>query len=343
MSKVTILIPTAKRPEYLETALRSVSEQTALRDVVEVIVSESAGDPRSGEVCKRFPHLPIQYILRDPQLQMTEHFSALKKAEWKGDLAAILHDDDWWAPDYLRQAIDTLSAHPRSSVYCCCSYYVAGESSMLACGGNLCFWFGADYPPIQPVWELSQEAVLLGTLLSTPVHYSAMVCRADALLKASAVYDTANWFDADRMITYELSRFGTIAFSPLPYSFYRLHANQLTEHFALARRNERVAMTTEWIIERSGESWESAGDLFSERVKRCPPSARVALHLTAMEPWCLPVMARHAIPSSKIAQLYRSLLRQKPSLAKKMAKSISPPALWEGAKFLRRKIGKSAT
>src|ERR1700685_1735631 len=98
---VTILIPTAKRPDMLATALRSVSEQTAVNEIAEVIVSENAGDSRSREVCQQFPGLPIKYIFREPQMLAVEHFSILKKAHWSGEFTVMLHDDDWWTPDFL--------------------------------------------------------------------------------------------------------------------------------------------------------------------------------------------------------------------------------------------------
>jgi len=66
MKDVSVLIPTAKRPDLLHTALESVDRQTEIARIGEVVVIENGEDRGSADVCKRFPNLPIRYLYRNP-------------------------------------------------------------------------------------------------------------------------------------------------------------------------------------------------------------------------------------------------------------------------------------
>ena len=49
-ARVTVVVPTAARPETLEITLRSIARQTALAAIEEVVVSENLSDVRSATV-----------------------------------------------------------------------------------------------------------------------------------------------------------------------------------------------------------------------------------------------------------------------------------------------------
>ncbi|MCE0498807.1 MAG: glycosyltransferase family 2 protein [Methylacidiphilales bacterium] len=335
---VTLLVPTAKRPELLVTALRSVSEQTAANQIAEVIVSESAGDFRSGEVCKQFPSLPINYIFRDPQMQMTEHFSALKKAKWSGEYTVMLHDDDWWTPDFLSKGIEALNSHPKASTFCCNSYHVLSEQDTLHCGPDFAFWFAANYPTIKPIWEMSRQEVLVACLLHTPAHYSTIMGRAEAFRSSAEIYDTGNIWDVDRMFVFELSRYGTLLYSQVPQAFYRFHGQQLTTSFSDDKKTTQMCQTSEWMIKRSGETLEAIGNLFYARMEHCPTHKRGNLYHLAMQPWALPLLAKHLGDSSDIGKLYKQI--RKRTRFKEWIKPYCPPIIFEKGKSFLNKRGK---
>jgi len=331
---ITILIPTASRPTLLATALRSVSEQTAVKEIVEVIVSESKGDSRSREICQQFPSLPIKYIFREPQMKGIEHLSALKKAHWSGEYTVMLHDDDWWTPDFLHTGIEALNSHPRASCFCCNSYNVPNEESIaLACPLSAIFWFGANFPSMGHIWEMSMQEVLLGCLLHTPAIFSTMMARSEALRDSAIIYDTGNRFDVDRMFIFELSRYGTILYSPIPQAFYRIHAQQDVNNFSEKSRTTQMCQTTEWIINRSGETVESIGNLFCARFDNCPKDNRGAFYHMAMQPWALPILAKQMNESSNVYKLYDKI--HKKSRLKSLLKPFIPPIIVENGAFLR--------
>jgi hypothetical protein len=82
----------------LREALESVRRQTARRAIARVIVSENSTNGDSREVCSHFKDLPIVYVQQKPPVPAMLHM----KVMWdlvQSPLAAILYDDDWWAPD----------------------------------------------------------------------------------------------------------------------------------------------------------------------------------------------------------------------------------------------------
>jgi hypothetical protein len=291
---LTLLLPTAQRPDMLRTALQSVAAQTALAKISRVVVSENGNARESEKVCAEFPQLPITYVFRSPTLKPLEHGRRLMNEYPDTPYTAILHDDDWWAPTHVENGLAALDAHPDSPVYGSCHFVVSAESSMLNCSGNLFPWFGANYAAYAPYWKLSRLNVLMGELLGTVSHYSTLVARTEALREASSVFDTGNVFDNDRMIVFALSQAGPLLFNPTPEVFVRNHGVQDTYLFADGERARHMCATTRWLVESSGKSWDAIIHNFSKRMAQCPAHALPTLRALAEKSWCLPEMKRNA-------------------------------------------------
>ena len=290
---ITVIIPTAARPSMLHTALASVASQTALDQIGRVFVSENGGSRSSEEICAQFPQLPITYIFRSPATSAGEHGPILMRECLEGEFSAILHDDDWWSPNHLANALAALESHPEAGAYGSGHFVVSGESSMLNCGGNLFPWFGAGYPPFAPVWELSRLNVLMAELLGTISHYSTLVARTETMRKAAYTYDLGNPFDNDRMHMFALSTFGSVLFNPTPEVFVRNHGVQDCFLFNDETRQAQMCKTTRWMVETSGKSWDAIAKSFAKRMAQCPPGAVSTLKALAMKEWCVPELKRH--------------------------------------------------
>jgi hypothetical protein len=291
---LTVIIPTAHRAGMLRTALQSVADQTACARIGRIIVSENGGDRASAQVCAQFPHLPITYLFRQPSLTPLEHGRLLMRDGTNGDLTAILHDDDWWAPTHLQCALAALEANPGASAYGAANFVVSAESSMLNCSGNLFPWFGANYPAFSPWWTLPRLSVLLAELLGTVSHYSTLVARTAALREASFVYDTGNTFDNDRMLMFALSASGPLLFNPTPQAFVRNHGVQDCVAYDGHAKVRHMSETTRWLVDQSGRSWDAVLASFNRRLALCPNHAAATLQLLATKAWCLPEMKKHA-------------------------------------------------
>ena len=295
---LTVLVPTAARPGMLRTALRSVADQDAVGKIERIVVSENGGSRDSEKVCAEFGALPIDYLFRSPAVTPLEHGRLLFRAPAPTPYTAVLHDDDWWAPHHLRDALAALEANPDATAYGSGHFVVSGESSMLNCSGNLFPWFGSGYAAHAPWWRLSRLNVLLGELLGTLSHYSTLVARTGALRQAAAVFDRGNTFDNDRMILFALSTAGPLLFNPLPGAFVRQHGVQDCFQFGPAARSGHMRATTRWMVETSGKAWDLVFELFAQRLARCPAAAAPTLQALARQPWCLPEMKRHLAAGS---------------------------------------------
>jgi glycosyltransferase involved in cell wall biosynthesis len=291
---LTILLPTANRPAMLRTALQSIADQTALARITRVVVSENSGSRASEAVCASFPQLPITYTFRRQALTPLEHGRQLMNEYPESPYTAILHDDDWWTPIHLANALAALEANPDSPVYGCGHFVVSAESSMLNCSGNLFPWFGSNYAAYAPWWKLSRLNVLMAELLGTVSHYSTLVARTPALREASSVFETGNIFDNDRMIVFALSGAGPLLFNPTPEVYVRNHGVQDTYLFPDNEKARHMCGTTRWLVETSGRPWDAIVHNFSKRMAQCPAHAMPTLRALAKMEWCLPEMQRNA-------------------------------------------------
>ena len=282
----------------LRLALQSVAGQTALAKISRVFVSENAGDRASEAVCREFPQLPIRYIRRDPPLPSLGHAQVLMRDCLEGELIAILHDDDWWLPNHLEDAIAAMAACPDASAYG--ANHVTYENDKLSDQRyELVPWFAADYPAPAPFWRIGSADLLLGSLIGLVMHYSTLVMCTGALRRAADVYELGNDFDNDRMILFALSRSGPVLFNARFSAGIRLHAQRDTCRFAEKTRDRQMAGTTRWLMETSGESWSRTASAFIRRMLRCPDEkVRLDIMRVAVRrPWCLPEIATHLDPA----------------------------------------------
>ncbi len=222
--RVTVLVPTANRPELLEFTLRSIARQTARDQILSVIVSENLGDRRSKTVCEAFPELPIRYTLRDPQLSPMQHVRTLME-EAEGEYSALVCDDDLWSPGHLASAVESLDRHPDASAHF--SAIVQSGSELgpeAAMPGASLLWLAAGRPPRFSEYVYRRDAILALCWIDTPFSWSTLVGRTPAVAAAArALTDAPHPFYADRMLYPALAALGKIIHDPGVDTIYRLY------------------------------------------------------------------------------------------------------------------------
>ncbi|MEX0289741.1 MAG: glycosyltransferase family A protein [Flavobacteriaceae bacterium] len=220
---LTVIIPTAARPDYLRKALQTVAEQLAIGRIAEVRVSENLEDRRSEEVCAEFPKLPINYIFRDPPLGHPRHLGRLAK-EPNTTYTALLNDDDWWAPGHLLTALRALDASPETSAWYSGTIWANDESlDYVQNHRYVCLEHFSNTKSYLDTWSFSTTSMLALCWMYAPFHWSSMVARTDALVKSVDDLETENAWNADRVMAARLALFGTTLFFPVPQVFVRLH------------------------------------------------------------------------------------------------------------------------
>jgi hypothetical protein len=283
---VTVILPSTNRITMLRTALDGIRNQTALRQIREVVVSENTaiGDGAAA-LCAEFSNdLPIRFIHRQPPLTSTEHGKLLLRAPYATRYVAILHDDDWWGPEHIQHALTALET--THAVACYTSFFdVTGESAPLRSDSNAMFWFGSGYQPMTQVWRLDAEAVVMSCLGGTPGRYSALVVRTEVLHAARFVSDLGNPFDNDRMFSVAFARQGEVVFCPMPTVFIRMHPGQDSRQFQQAEVNKRMTETTLWLLQEARILGVDFMAALERRLATCPPThQRLVLEFLNL-PW----------------------------------------------------------
>jgi glycosyltransferase involved in cell wall biosynthesis len=296
---ISVLLPTAARPELLEVALKSIAGQTALNRIDRVLVSENGSDPRSREVCAKFPHVPINYNFRDPATAPIDHGRWLMTKAVEGDdIDFILHDDDWWRPKHVETALHALDAAPDASCYVANNLFFKDGQSIDE-EPEIAPWFGANFPdPTAPTWRLTPMQVIMGSIFQTIGHFSGWVVRTDALQKSAYTYELGNTFDIDRMQLVAIARERPMIFGREITVCVRLHPNRDSDNFSHDSRERHHLETTRWMIEASGKPWSAIASQYVQRLVRCPheKTRQWLTYQSIIRDWCLPEMARQLNP-----------------------------------------------
>ena len=105
MPKVTVIIPTYNRAEFLSNAIESVLKQTFAD--FEIIVSDDKSTDHTREVVESFKNERIKYILNEGKKGPSAARNTAILAS-KGEYIAFLDDDDEWFPDKLQRQVELL-------------------------------------------------------------------------------------------------------------------------------------------------------------------------------------------------------------------------------------------
>jgi glycosyltransferase involved in cell wall biosynthesis len=248
---ISVVIPTARQPAFLDYALRSVARQTIAHEIEEVLVSENLGDPGSRAVCERFPQLPIRYVLQEPPLTPVQNYQYVLR-ESKADLIAFLCDDDWWGSGHLQAG---MSAHENNAGavawFSACLYStrdVPQDGWVFRPPG---LWLAAGKPDFTSVWSLDLERLLAVCWILTPFHFSSMVLRRRPAMKALPAMIGTHAYQVDRLYFSELAAGGTTLYEPLPDTFVRWREDNVTMRVERTKRDAMFRKTTGEIWSRS--------------------------------------------------------------------------------------------
>jgi len=109
-TKVSVVIPTHDRNDFLERAVRSASAQV-LRPVEIVVVDDLAmsGTRALCESLEAELGVSVRYATNTPDGGGAPGSRNLGATLASGDLLAFLDDDDYWNPNYLRDAVSELT------------------------------------------------------------------------------------------------------------------------------------------------------------------------------------------------------------------------------------------
>lgn len=109
MPKVSVIIPTYNRAEFLRSAIRSVLDQS-VQDFEIVIVDDGSKD-NTEEIVRSFNDKRIKYIHHETNKGAAgSRNTGLMHSN--GEYIAFLDDDDEWLPEKLKMGVDLLENSP---------------------------------------------------------------------------------------------------------------------------------------------------------------------------------------------------------------------------------------
>jgi glycosyltransferase involved in cell wall biosynthesis len=128
--KVSILVPTRDRPNYIPQLLNCIFHQTYPKDKIEVIVADDG---------KR----PIQHLL-PPTVKYLRYNTPITLAEKRqyladnadGEIMVCMDDDDYYPPERVSHAVSTLQKTPGAEIAFCPTlyFYYPTENRIYSCG-----------------------------------------------------------------------------------------------------------------------------------------------------------------------------------------------------------------
>jgi glycosyltransferase involved in cell wall biosynthesis len=117
MPRVSVIISTYKRPDYLRETLRNVHQQT-FKDFEVIVVDDGTPGDENEKICSEYPDVIYKKIANTGG-PMVPRNTGLKIA--KGEYIAFVDDDDLWVPDKLQRQVDILdNERDYGLVHGCC-------------------------------------------------------------------------------------------------------------------------------------------------------------------------------------------------------------------------------
>jgi len=139
--RVTLGIATYERDAYLAQAIRSGLEQEGFEDFELLVVCDGSTNPAIDAVLDRFAGEPRLRVVRHPE---NRGIAAAYDTIWhegRGELIAMLGDDDVCLPDRLARQVAIFDRHPDTGV-------VHGDALVIDAGGAVTGrWDSADFTP----------------------------------------------------------------------------------------------------------------------------------------------------------------------------------------------------
>ncbi len=125
--KVSVIIPTYNRAEYIADALRSALSQH-YQDFEIVIVDDGSTDG-TRDIVAGFDDPRIRYLLKDNGGVSSARNLGIRESS--GEYLAFLDSDDIWFPDNLAKKVSVLDAHPDAGLVCSDAYLFDGSTGTM--------------------------------------------------------------------------------------------------------------------------------------------------------------------------------------------------------------------
>lgn len=215
MPRLTVVVPTYNRPDYLAECLESIAAQT-YRDF-DLVVLDNASTEDYAPVLKRFEGLGLTYIRNAENIGAIRNIEKARSIGSGAQYHAVFHDDDLMHPRMLEWQVEVLDGHPDMG-------WVATE----------CVPFDSGSTPAFNSWEadasdlevLRSPAELVRRLLeNVSLNFGSVMFRSE-VARTVEVRSAEFEIIADRVLLCDIAASSIVGFLRCPLVLYRHHAAQ---------------------------------------------------------------------------------------------------------------------
>ena len=240
MPKVSVIIPTYNRAEFLRSAIESALNQTFTD--LEIIVSDDKSTDHTREVVKSFNDRRIKYILNEGNKgpSATRNTAILASG---GEFIAFLDDDDEWLQDKLQKQVEILD-----------------KSQPNICGvySNRLFIDKMSGKVISdnPGTERFKGNLLYQLMIKSPIHTSTVVIRKRCLDKIGLFDETISYME-DRDMWIRLSINWNFEYISKPLTKAYVHGCSHLSHNLEGQTagREKLLERYQHLFEKNKDSW----------------------------------------------------------------------------------------
>ena len=128
LSTVSVILTAFRRTDFLAVAIRSALDQT--HAPLEVIVTDDSAQADIANIVDRCGAPGVVRYRSNPSPLGAAGNVAAALAECRGELVAVLNDDDFWAPTLLASLAAPLNRYPQASLAFCDHWLVDGAGAV---------------------------------------------------------------------------------------------------------------------------------------------------------------------------------------------------------------------
>ena len=212
--RVSAIIGTWNRAQYLGDAIRSILEQTL--EELELIVADDGSTDETEAVVRQFDDPRLRY-LPGPHVGISRNLNRAL-AETRSQYVALLDSDDWSYPARFEKQLAVLEARPE----------------VVAVGHRL-LEVDEDEKPLNPRTSFAPGDINKALMRFNPISNSAVMFRRDAVLAAGG-YDEAYTCTVDWDLWLRLADHGVVHMLDEVLGVRRVHRTNIS----VARELEQV-------------------------------------------------------------------------------------------------------
>ncbi len=214
--RVSVVIPTYNRPQFVERAVKSVLGQTF--SDYEILVVQNGPQDVSRSVSESFMKAgaPVRHIYSPKPCAVSAR--NLGASEAQGDLIAFLDDDDEWFPEKLEKQVLFLDEHPDMAL-AACRVQIEDARGLVLQKENTPFYGEVTFRKL-----LTQGCVIHS--------FSSVVIRREAFHRAgglNAAYRSSNDYD----FYFRLAMTDRLWLMPGVLVHYHFHEGSLTQDLVM--------------------------------------------------------------------------------------------------------------